>query len=97
MKPLVELVKLLNDGFAPERYAMLTTFPFRAYLSLEWHLGGPRPCGKLKCDGAVANIPGWFPGATFKMDALRSQELVQRSLDGPFEYVKNRMVRRMNF
>lgn len=54
-------------------------------------------CGKLKCDGAVANIPAWFPGATFKRDALRSQELSLRSLDDPFEYARKNMVRKMNF
>ncbi|KAG6374033.1 cytochrome P450 [Boletus reticuloceps] len=36
----------------------------------------------------LANIPSWFPGATFKRDALRSRELSLRCLDGPFEYVR---------
>ncbi|KAH0833991.1 hypothetical protein J3R83DRAFT_11225 [Lanmaoa asiatica] len=36
----------------------------------------------------LANIPPWFPGVTFKRDALRSQELSLRSLDDPFEYVR---------
>ncbi|KAG9311063.1 hypothetical protein JVU11DRAFT_8967 [Chiua virens] len=71
VKSLAELVKLLNDGLAPERNAMLTAFPFRGYISL-W----------------VINIPTWFPGTTFKRDALRSQELSLRSLNGPFEYVR---------
>ena len=34
VKSLAEFVKLLNDGLAPERSAMLTAFPFRAYISL---------------------------------------------------------------
>lgn len=42
VKSLVEFVKLLNDGLPPERHAMLTAFPFRAYLSLGWYLGGRR-------------------------------------------------------
>ena len=50
----------------------------------------------MRRDGAVANIPPWFPGATFKKDALRSQELSTRSVDGPFEYVRKSMVRTMN-
>ena len=95
VKSLAEFVKLLNDGLPPERNLMLTAFPFCASLSL-WWIEGPRTRGKLKRDGAVANIPPWFPGATFKRDALRSQELSMRSLDGPFEYVMKSMVRTMN-
>lgn len=34
VKTLAEFVKLLNDGLAPERNAMLTAFPLRTYLSL---------------------------------------------------------------
>lgn len=45
----------------------------------------------------MAKIPAWFPGATFKRDALRSQELSLRSLDGPFEYVRKSMVRALKF
>lgn len=96
VKSLAEFVKLLNDGLAPERNAMLTAFPFRVYLPYKWYVG-PRIRCKLKLDCVVANIPPWFPGASFKRDALRSQELSLRSLDGPFEYVRKSMVRTMNF
>lgn len=38
VKSLAEFVKLLNDGLPPERNAILTAFPFCAYLSLGWYL-----------------------------------------------------------
>ncbi|KIK93114.1 hypothetical protein PAXRUDRAFT_145750 [Paxillus rubicundulus Ve08.2h10] len=39
----------------------------------------------------LVNIPAWFPGAAFKRDALRSQELSLKSMDDPFEYVRKNM------
>ncbi|KAF9228060.1 cytochrome P450 [Gyrodon lividus] len=52
---------------------------------------GPERNAMLTAFPFLAKIPAWFPGVTFKRDALRSQELSFKSLDDPFEYVRKNM------
>ena len=61
--------------------------PIRACLCVQTvitnkHLTDPR---------IVRHVPDWFPGTEFKALAKEARDKLERSIDGPLEYVKNAM------
>lgn len=79
-------VKLAVEFIRPEVAAILGLFPFSKFYSFHfWYIY------LTNCPLPVRYTPSWLPGASFKRNALISQQYAGDMVDAPFQFVKESM------